>query len=164
MRRLTILWLRGLIVLLFAWLLLGQALVLPQWAASTAELNPEAAHLRAPVLVLCILGLATVQVALVCIWRLLTMVRHDTVFTTAAFRDVDVVIGSAGVATLLSLTLIFVIPTALMPPWVGIVLLATTVGGGGVTLLVLVLRALLAKAVALDSAATTLRAELDEVI
>ena len=37
-------------------------------------------------------------------------------------------------------------------------------GTAGIALLVLVLRVLLAKAVALDSTATTLRAELDEVI
>jgi len=33
-----------------------------------------------------ILGLVTVQVALVCVWRLVTMVRRGTVFSHAAFH------------------------------------------------------------------------------
>ena len=49
----------------------------------------------APVLlVIVVLGIVTIQVTAVCIWRLLTMVRRGTVFSHAAFRYVDVVIGA----------------------------------------------------------------------
>ena len=41
-----------------------------------------------------ILGLVTVQVALFCVSRLVTMVRRGTVFSHAAFRYVDIVIGA----------------------------------------------------------------------
>ena len=47
------------------------------------------------------LGLVTVQVTLVCVWRLVTMVRRGTVFSHAAFRYVDIVIGAVVAAALL---------------------------------------------------------------
>jgi hypothetical protein len=102
---------------------------------------------------------------MVCVWRLLTMVRRGTVFSHAAFRYVDVVIGAAAVASLLTFWLGFTLaPGEAVAP--GIVLL---IGGaavliGGVALTVLVLRMLLAQAVALDAEAHHLKAELDEVI
>ena len=39
-----------------------------------------------------ILGMGSVQVAVVCVWRLVMMVRRGTVFSHAAFRYVDGVI------------------------------------------------------------------------
>src|SRR3954454_1179530 len=44
--------------------------------------------------VITILGMVAAQVALVCVWRLVTMVRRGTVFAPASFRYVDVVIGA----------------------------------------------------------------------
>src|SRR3954463_11395428 len=44
--------------------------------------------------VVTVLGLVSVQVAVVCVWRLVTMVRRGTVFSHAAFRYVDVMIGA----------------------------------------------------------------------
>lgn len=77
--------------------------------------------------VITILGMVTVQVALVCVWRLVTMVRRGTVFSHAAFRYVDAVIGAIVAAAL-------------------------------------VLRMLLAQAVARDVEAAQMQAELGEVI
>ena len=111
------------------------------------------------------LGVLTVQVALVCIWQLLTMVRRDTVFGATAFRYVDVIIGAAVAATLLAMVLSFVLaPGEAVAPGVVLLIVIGGMGTAGIALLVLVLRVLLAKAVALDTTATTLRAELDEVI
>lgn len=165
MRHATVLVLRGLIALLFVGLILVQVMILPLLGIDIAEEHPDLTFLRWAVVVLGIAGVLTVEVALVCIWRLLTMVDRDTVFSAAAFRYVDVVIGSAVAATLLAVVLSFVLaPGETVPP--GFVLLVVTggVGTAGIALLVVVLRALLVKAVALDTTATTLRAELDEVI
>jgi hypothetical protein len=129
------------------------------------DLEEAPASVRVPVVVIMLLGIVTIQVTMVCVWRLLTMVRRGTVFSHAAFRYVDVVIGAAAVASLLTFGLGFTLaPGEAVAP--GIVLL---IGGaavliGGVALIVLVLRMLLAQAVALDAEAHHLKAELDEVI
>lgn len=157
--------LRVVIVLLFAGLLFFQAVLLPLLGVDIAEGGDDVVHLRWPVVVIGILGVATVEVVLVCIWRLLTMVRAETVFSRSAFRYVDVIIGAIAVAAGLLLLLgVVLAPGEAVPPGMVLALGIVAMGVGGIALLVLVLRALLAKAVALDSTATTLRAELDEVI
>lgn len=157
--------LRVVIVLLLAGLLFFQAVLIPLLGVDIAEGGDEVAHLRWPVVVIGILGVATVEVVLVCIWQLLTMVRADTVFSRSAFRYVDVIIGAIAVAAGLLLLLgVLLAPGEAVPPGMVLALGIVAMGVGGIALLVLVLRALLAKAVALDSTATTLRAELDEVI
>lgn len=157
--------LRVVIVLLFAGLLFFQVFLIPLLGVDIAEGGDEVVHLRWPVVVIGILGVATVEVVLVCIWRLLTMVRADTVFSRSAFRYVDVIIGAIAVAAGLLLLLgVVLAPGEAVPPGMVLALGIVAMGVGGIALLVLVLRALLAKAVALDSTATTLRAELDEVI
>jgi Protein of unknown function (DUF2975) len=134
-------------------------------AIDLEELNPDHAYLRTPLLVIAVLGIVTVQVVFVCVWRLVTMVRRGTVFSHAAFRYVDVVIGTIAAASLLTFGLgVVLAPGEAVAP--GIVLL---IGGAGVlfagiALIVLVMRMLLVQAVARDAEAHNLQAELDEVI
>lgn len=157
MGRWTVRALRALITALLAGLLLVQGLLVP---LMVADLSPEgdAAHLRWPLAVIVVLGVATVEVALVCVWRLLTLVRRGTVFSTAAFRFVDVVVGCAVVAWLLAIVLAFVLaPGEAVAPGVVLLVVLAGVAAAGTALLVLVLRALLVQAVAL-------RTELDEVV
>jgi hypothetical protein len=112
-----------------------------------------------------ILGVVTVQVALVCVWRLVTMVRRGTVFSHAAFRYVDIVIGA-----IVAAALVWFMVTAINAPDQrddpGVTLIMGGIGLAilGVALIVLVLRMLLAQAVARDVEATQLKAELNEVI
>lgn len=165
MGRLAVLALRVVIVLMFAAMLALQAAMLPLLAVDPDGEVGELTHLRWPIVVICFLAVAAVEVALVCLWRLLTMVRRDTVFSTAAFRYVDVVIGAAVAGSVLALALGTVLaPGEAVAPGVVLMIGVGAIGGIGIALLVLVMRALLAKAVALDTTATTLRAELDEVI
>jgi hypothetical protein len=139
--------------------------MVPLMAIDLNELSPDYAYLRVPLIVIVVLGIATVQVTLVCVWRLLTMVRRGTVFSHAAFRYVDVVIGAITAASLLAFALgVVLAPGEAVAP--GIVLL---IGGSGVlvagiALIVLVLRMLLTQAVARDAEAHHLQAELDDVI
>ncbi|MGI5189603.1 DUF2975 domain-containing protein [Promicromonospora sp. CA-289599] len=90
--------LRAVILLMLLGVLITQAWVLPDIARSLATRYPEVDHLRTPALTVSIIGLTAAHVVLVCAWRLLTMVRHDTVFSTSAFRWVDVIIGATGAA------------------------------------------------------------------
>jgi Protein of unknown function (DUF2975) len=139
-----------------------QAVMVPLLAIDLDE-APEA--VRVPVIVIVLLGVVTTQVTMVCVWRLLTMVRRGTVFSHAAFRYVDIVIGAVAAASLLTFALgVTLAPGEAVAP--GIVLL---VGGAGVmiagvALVLLVMRTLLAQAVARDAEAQHLQAELNEVI
>jgi hypothetical protein len=93
------------------------------------------------------------------------MVRRGTVFSHAAFRYVDVVAGAIAAASLLTFALgVVFAPGESVAP--GVVLL---IGGAGlliagVALVVVILRMLLAQAVARDAEARHLQDELDEVI
>jgi len=112
-----------------------------------------------------VLGMVTVQVALVCVWRLVTMVRRGTVFSHAAFRYVDIVIGAIVAAALVWFTVTAInAPGQRDDPGVTLIMGGIGVAILGVALIVLVLRMLLAQAVARDVEATQLKAELNEVI
>jgi hypothetical protein len=112
-----------------------------------------------------ILGMVTVQVALVCVWRLVTMVRRGTVFSHAAFRYVDIVIGAIVAAALVWFTVTAInAPDQRDDPGVTLIMGGIGVAILGVALIVLVLRMLLAQAVARDVEAMQLKAELNEVI
>ncbi|WP_349828570.1 DUF2975 domain-containing protein [Brevibacterium litoralis] len=103
------------------------------------------------VLTVVIAGLACVEVVLHGTWRLLTLVARSTVFTRASFRHVHRIIGALLVATALLWILGAVLaPTEIAP---GAVLLVGIAGLAvlGVALIVLVIRALLAQAVAMKS-------------
>jgi hypothetical protein len=162
MGNLAVLALRAVLAMCLVGSLFVQVVMVPLLAI---DLDEAPAGVRVPVVVIVLLGIGTIQVSMVCVWRLLTMVRRGTVFSHAAFRYVDVVIGAAAVASLLMFGLgVTLAPGEAVAP--GIVLL---IGGAavliaGVALLVLVLRMLLAQAVARDAEAQHLQAELDEVI
>ncbi|HET6856759.1 MAG TPA: DUF2975 domain-containing protein, partial [Streptomyces sp.] len=81
MGKLTVLALRAVLVMLLAGSVFVQAVMVPLLAVDLNELNAEVAHLRTPLLVIIVLGLVAVQVVLVCVWRLVTMVRRGTVFS-----------------------------------------------------------------------------------
>lgn len=165
MGKLTVLALRAVLVALLAGSVFVQTVMVALLVADLKELDPDLAYLRTVIPVIMVLGIVTVQVVLVCVWRLVTMVRRGTVFSPAAFRYVHIVIGAIVAAA----ALIFALGFALAPGDAaapGIVLL---IGGAGVAVLgvalvVVVLRMLLAQAVATDVEATQLRAELEEVI
>ncbi|WP_269321798.1 DUF2975 domain-containing protein [Microbispora rosea] len=121
--------------------------------------------MRSPFLAITVLGFVTVEVVLVCGWRLVTMVRRGTVFTHAAFRWVDVVIGAFVAAAILIFALGAVLaPGEAVPPGMVLLVGGAGVAALGVALIVLVLRMLLAQAVARDIEAARMQAELDEVI
>ncbi|MFJ1870471.1 DUF2975 domain-containing protein [Streptomyces chartreusis] len=135
------------------------------WVLASGN-DPEDGSLPlTPLRVITVLGMVAAQVALVSVWRLVSMVRRGTVFSHAAFRYVDAVIGAIVAAALLWFTV-----TALNAPGQrddpGVTVIMGGVGLAilGVALIVLVLRMLLAQAVARDVEAAQMQAELDEVI
>ena len=160
MGRWTVLALRVVLVAGLAGSVFVQAVMVPLLAADLENVD-----VRVPVLVIVVLGIVTIQVTMVCVWRLLTMVRRGTVFSHAAFRYVDVVFGAVVVASLLAFALgVVLAPGEGVAPGVVLLIGGLAVLVAGVALVVLVLRMLLAQAVALDVETKHLQAELSEVI
>ncbi|RSM62216.1 DUF2975 domain-containing protein [Actinoplanes sp. ATCC 53533] len=163
MGRLTVGALRAVLVLVFAGTVFIQASM--AWVLISGN-DPEDGSLPlTPLRVITILGMVSVQVALVCVWRLVTMVRRGTVFSHAAFRYVDVMIGAIVAAALVWFAVTAVnAPGQRDDPGVTVIMAGVGLAILGVALIVLVLRMLLAQAVARDVEAARMRAELDEVI
>ncbi len=129
------------------------------------DLEDAPATVRVPLVVIVVLGIVCLQVIAVCLWRLLTMVRRGTVFSHAAFRLVDIVVGATATGAVLTFGLAVVLaPGESVAPGIVALLCGLSLVVGGVALLVLVLRMLLVQAVATDSRARDLQSELDEVI
>jgi hypothetical protein len=135
------------------------------WALGSGS-DPEDGSVPLTALrVITILGMMSAQVALVCVWRLVTMVRRGTVFSHAAFRYVDILIGAIVAASLVWFAVTIVnAPGQRDDPGVSVIMAGIGVAVLGVALMVLVLRMLLAQAVARDVEAARMQAELDEVI
>ena len=162
MGSLTVLALRIVLAIALAGSVFVQAVMLPLlWV----DLDEAPATVRAPLVVIVFLGIVTMQVSAVCVWRLLTMVRRGTVFSPAAFRYVDIVFGALAAASLLTFGMaVTLAPGEAVAPGVVGLICGLSVVVAGVALVVLVLRMLLAQAVARDAEADHLQAELDEVI
>ncbi|MFF8937962.1 DUF2975 domain-containing protein [Streptomyces paradoxus] len=163
MGKLTLCALRAVLVVLLVGTVLVQALMV--WTLVSGN-DPEDGSLPlTPLRVITILGLVSAEVVLVCVWRLVTMVRRRTVFSRAAFRYVDTVIGAIVAAALLWFAVtILNAPGQRADPGVTVVMGGVGLAILGVALIVLVLRMLLAQAVARDAEASQMQAELNEVI
>jgi hypothetical protein len=161
MGKVTIVALRVVIMLALIGSLAIQILMMPLvWA----DLEGTEDRIRVLLIGILVLGILTMQVSAVCVWRLLTMVRRGSVFTRAAFRYVDVIIGAIATGSLLMFLLaVLLAPGDAAPGIVGLICGAALVIAG-VALIVLVLRTLLAQAVAREIEAQQLRSELNEVI
>ncbi|KOV11665.1 ABC transporter [Streptomyces sp. XY431] len=163
MGKLTVRALRAVLVVVLTGTVFVQAMMV--WALVSGN-DPEDGTLPLTALrVVTVLGIGAAQVALLCVWRLVAMVRRGTVFSHAAFRYVDGIIGAIVAAALVWFSV-----TALNAPGQrddpGVTLIMGGIGVAvlGVALIVLVLRMLLAQAVARDVEAALMQAELNEVI
>jgi hypothetical protein len=163
MGKLTLCALRTVLVVLLVGTVLVQALMV--WTLVSGN-DPEDGSLPlTPLRVITILGLVSAQVVLVCVWRLVTMVRRRTVFSSAAFRYVDAVIGAIVAAALVWFAVtILNAPGQRDDPGVTVIMGGVGLAILGVALIVLVLRMLLAQAVARDAEASQMQAELNDVI
>lgn len=141
--------------------LFGQILVIPN--SGMEELRryfPEGAT-ATTYAVLGILGVVCVQVSMGAVWMLLGMVERDAIFTSKAFRWIDLIIGAAGAATLLAFGTAVHLMFAPMSEmdFLGLWLPTVACTGAGVCfiLLMAVMRGLLRKA-------TDLETEMAEVV
>ncbi len=155
--------LRVLIVLVFAGLVVAQVMSLPGEFMQQAREAPELGPVPWILLAFSILEVLCVQVVLVCIWRLLTLIRADRIFSEKAFVWVDVMVWAIAAAWVMLfgvaawLMTVFLTTPELRDPGNGVVLTGLVLIGGVVVLVVVVLRALLHQAAAM-------RSDLEEVI
>ncbi len=158
MTRLLIVFLRIALVLIFAGALLGQVLV-PVVASGYGEQYWEVEPLVVPYSIAGIAALACFEAALVAVWMLLTLVGSGAVFSGRAYKWVDTIAVSGGVAALLCAAVgaHLVFGAQIGGPPAGMLLLGSLVGGAAFVLLIAVMRGLL-------QSATADRRELAEVI
>ena len=150
--------LRIALVVLLLGTVLAQVLV-PVYASQVGTTFPEVAYLVVPYSAAAILFIGCVQVALLVVWRLLSLVDRGVIFTRRAVRWVDVITACAAVATVLS-TGVSIHVLGFVPGGGGPMiyyLAACVVGGLAFVLLMVVMRGLLQSAIAN-------RTELEEVI
>jgi hypothetical protein len=150
--------LRVALVVLLLGTVLAQVLV-PVFASEVGTTFPEVAYLVIPYSVAAILFIACGQVALLVVFRLLSLAQGGVIFTRRALRWVDVITACGAVATVLSagvlIHMLSFVPGGGGP--MGLYLAACLAGGLAFVLLMVVMRGLLVSAIA-D------RTELDEVI
>ena len=149
--------LRVALVILLLGSVLGQVLV-PVVASQAAMTFPEVGYLVVPYSVAGILVVACGQLALLVVWRLLSMIEGQVIFTRRSLRLVDVITVCGAVATVLNAAVwIHLLAVHGGGPGVLLWLVASIAGGVAFVLLMIVMRGLLEAAIA-D------RSELDEVI
>lgn len=163
MGKLTIFALRIVLAMVLAGSLFVQTWIVPLLAVDLEEAGAPTG-LRTALVILVLLGIVTVQVSLVCVWRLLTMVRRGTVFSHGAFRYVDIIFGAVAAASVLMFGLAVALAPGGIAPGIVLLICGASLLIAGMALIILVLRTLLAKAVDRDAEANHLRTELDEVI
>ena len=149
--------LRILLVMLFAGLVVAQALSMPGQFAYMAKEDPDLAYLRWPLTIWAILGLLCVQVVIVCTWRLLTMVKADRIFTEEAFAWVDAILWALSAAWVLLFAGFVYLGFLADDPALPILLFGMVLSGAVLVLLMVVMRALLRRA-------ATLRSDMEAVI
>lgn len=151
MQRTTIVVLKSLIAVLLALLLVCQVVVVPAVAAQSAVRYSEIAYFEIPGTIVGILFLVCVQVVLICVWRLLSLVRTDAIFRESAFPAVDLSLAAVAFATfLVFVALVALSLTGFLTPSITLLLVLGVVVGGGLSLLIVVLRGLLRKALQLE--------------
>lgn len=152
MSRATIVTLKTLICVIFIGAVGIQAIYLPELAGQMAQTYAEVGYLRIPFLVLAIAVIACAEVVMVCIWKLLSMVAKQSIFTLTAFKYVNTIIAMlvVGTALLAGTHAYLMLVIRANPPAVALLLIGGTVGGAALALLVVVMRGLLQKASRLE--------------
>ncbi len=157
--RLVVLALRAVLVLAAIWLVVLVAFSLP---GELSDGTPEPGA-RLPAQIVLSLVLLSVLAVIVCIWRLLTLIGRDRLFSDASRRWVDAIVWSLAIGwgllagfALVVTGVIFFTPE-IRDPGIPMLLFGVVVLSSLPLLLMVVMRGLLRQA-------TGYRAELDEVI
>ncbi len=149
--------LRVFLVVLFGVLIVFQTMSLPGQFAHMARENPNDAPLRWPATIIAVFLVLCVQVVIVATWKLLTMVKRDSIFTKAAMAWVDVIVWAIAAAWAVLVGVLLWVGINADDPGLPMLLFLITTGVSVLGLLMVVMRALLRQA-------TTLRTDMESVI
>ncbi|MEQ7124190.1 DUF2975 domain-containing protein [Actinopolymorpha sp. B11F2] len=149
--------LRVFLVLLFGVLVVFQVLSLPGQFAHMAEESPDQAYLRWPMTAVAVFWVLCVQVVIVSTWKLLTMVKHDRIFSPGSLAWVDAIVWAIAAAWIVLLGVFVYVGLNADDPGVPLLLFLMVIGVTVLGLLMVVMRALLRQA-------TTLRTDMEAVI
>jgi hypothetical protein len=149
--------LRVFLVLLFAVLVMFQTFSLPGQFAHMAKESPEHAYLRWPATAVTVFWVLCIQVVIVSTWKLLTMVKTDRIFSSAALGWVDTIVWAIGAAWVVLLGVFLYVGFKAQDPGLPLLLFLMLIGVAVLGLLMIVMRALLRQA-------TSLRTDLEAVI
>ena len=149
--------LRILLALAFAALLVAQVGFLPALSGAMAQDSPELAYLRWPLTAVTVFWVVCIQVVIVSTWKLLTLVKHDRIFSDAASVWVDAIVWAIAAAWVVLVGLSIYVVLQASDPGVPLLLFLMVVGVAALGLLMVVMRALLRQA-------TTLRTDMQAVI
>lgn len=155
--RLAVPALRIVLVVAFLLLIVFQTMSLPGQFAHMAQENPDKAFLQWPLTIFAVLEVACVQVVIVSTWKLLTLVRHDRIFTAAAMVWVNAIVWAIAAAWLMLAAVSAAVVLNADDPGLPMLLMLMLVAGAALGLVVVVLRALLRQA-------TELRSDMEAVI
>ena len=154
--------LRVLLVIAFAALLAAQVWAVPAVLPELTDPTLERSSMRWVMLAVAVLGLACVQVVVVCTWKLLTLVTTDRIFSPGALPWVNAIVWAITAGWLMLLATFvcayyFIVDEVSDDPALPALLLLLLLVGAVLGLLVVVMRALLRQA-------TNLRADMEAVI
>lgn len=143
--------LKTLIAVMLLLLLASQLLVIPEVARITAIRNPDVAQLEVPGIIGAIIFLALVQVTLLCVWRLLSLVRAERIFSADAFRYVDIILWAlAAAGALIAVSYVVIVASRAVSLSLTLLAILGVVVSAALALLVVVMRGLLRKALELE--------------
>jgi hypothetical protein len=149
--------LRVFLVLLFGILVVLQTFSLPGQFAHMAEESPDQAYLRWPLTALAVFWVLCAQVVVVSTWQLLTMVKHDRIFSPASLVWVDAIVWAVAAAWVVLVGVFLYVGINADDPGLPLLLFLMVTGVAVLGLLMVVMRALLRQA-------TTLRTDMEGVI
>lgn len=147
MHKATIVSLKVAIVAMIALLLACQFFMVPGTARQFAETYAHLSYLQIPGTIIAVLFLLCAQIVLLCVWRLLSMVRASVIFSDDAFVWVDIILGAIVLATLLvAVSMVTLALSNVASPSVMLLCALGVVVGTGLALLIVVMRGLLRNA------------------
>lgn len=149
--------LKAALVVLFGILIVFQTVSLPGEFAHKAQQDPEMAYLRWPATIVTVFWVLCVQVVIVALWKLLTLVRRDRIFSTDSITWINVIVWAIGAAWVSLCGVFLFVGFQASDPALPLILLLALAGVSVLGLLMVVMRALLRQA-------TTLRSDMEAVI